>query len=45
MKLLRVLAIYAIKTGSERITEEMLKEPKFRESGWVIPSMRNRYER
>lgn len=45
MKLLRVLAIYAIKSGDERITEDMLKEPKLRECGWVIPSMRNRYER
>jgi hypothetical protein len=45
MKLLRSLAAHAIRSGEERITEDMLRPPMLGKIGWIAPTLRTRYER
>lgn len=43
--LLTRLAVIAIRTGTEAITEKMLKNEFLKEIGWTPPSQRTKYER
>lgn len=45
IRLLRLLAEQAIRTGTERITEEALKETNLTKIGWRRPASRTRYPR
>jgi len=43
LDLLRMLAVHAIKTGAEQITEEMLSRAYLNSLGWTPPSLRGHY--